>query len=136
MCRKKDFYDRFTTLFLKLVFAQIYFEKNILEFLQEPKDKMPLATRNELRPVRPAHYADSFWATYIISVAAASVAETATYPLDLTKTRLQIQGEAANVAGAKTVGFSMHRLKNKTKNNEMSQEQISYLKSVSCKRQN
>jgi hypothetical protein len=72
--------------------------------LQESKDKMPI-TRNELRPVRPAHYADSFWATYIISVAAASVAETATYPLDLTKTRLQIQGEAASVAGKETVSL-------------------------------
>jgi solute carrier family 25 uncoupling protein 27 len=55
-----------------------------------------------MRPVHP-HYADSFWATYVISVAAASVAETVTYPLDLTKTRLQIQGEAANVAGKETV---------------------------------
>lgn len=59
---------------------------------------MPIA-RNEMRPVRPYHYADTFWATYIISVAAASVAETATYPLDLTKTRLQIQGEAASASG-------------------------------------
>jgi solute carrier family 25 (mitochondrial uncoupling protein), member 27 len=60
-----------------------------------------------MRPVRPAHYADSFVATYIISVAAASVAETATYPLDLTKTRLQIQGEAAaaNVGGKQTVSL-------------------------------
>lgn len=65
---------------------------------------MPI-TRNELRPVRPAHYADSFYATYLISVAAACVAETATYPLDLTKTRLQIQGEAANLAGRDTVRF-------------------------------
>ena len=30
---------------------------------------------------------------YVMCVAAASVAEFATYPLDLTKTRLQIQGE-------------------------------------------
>lgn len=66
---------------------------------------MPVNTRNEMRPVRPAHYADSFYATYIISVAAASVAETVTYPLDLTKTRLQIQGEAASVAGKDTVRF-------------------------------
>ncbi|XP_025418439.1 mitochondrial uncoupling protein 4 [Sipha flava] len=41
------------------------------------------------------NYADSFWCTYIVSVAAASVAEMLTYPLDLTKTRLQIQGEKA-----------------------------------------
>lgn len=79
-------------------------------FLQEPKESLPLANRNELRPVRPAHYADTFWATYIISVAAASVAETATYPLDLTKTRLQIQGEAAGVAGKNTVGLMVNLL--------------------------
>lgn len=68
---------------------------------------MPV-TRNELRPVRPAHYADSFWATYIISVAAASVAETVTYPLDLTKTRLQIQGEAAAAGGVKETVSCSH----------------------------
>lgn len=51
------------------------------------------ATRTEMRPVK-YHYADTFWCTYIVSVAAANVAEFATYPLDLTKTRLQIQGEA------------------------------------------
>ncbi|CAH1739025.1 hypothetical protein AGLY_006979 [Aphis glycines] len=42
------------------------------------------------------NYADSFWCTYIVSVVAASVAEILTYPLDLTKTRLQIQGEVAS----------------------------------------
>lgn len=73
---------------------------------------MPV-TRNELRPVRPAHYADSFWATYMISVAAACVAETATYPLDLTKTRLQIQGEAAaaTVGGVKETVSQLMSLK-------------------------
>ncbi|XP_055547450.1 mitochondrial uncoupling protein 4 isoform X1 [Wyeomyia smithii] len=55
-------------------------------------------TRTEMRPVK-YHYADSFWCTYLISVFAASIAETVTYPLDLTKTRLQIQGEAAAVTG-------------------------------------
>ncbi|XP_014243834.1 mitochondrial uncoupling protein 4 [Cimex lectularius] len=40
-------------------------------------------------------YADTLWCTYIISVFAASIAEVLTYPLDLTKTRLQIQGEVA-----------------------------------------
>lgn len=53
--------------------------------------------RHQLRPVK-YDYADSFACTYIVSVVAASVAELATYPLDLTKTRLQIQGEAASVA--------------------------------------
>ncbi|XP_017869643.1 PREDICTED: mitochondrial uncoupling protein 4 [Drosophila arizonae] len=53
--------------------------------------------RHQLRPVK-YDYADSFACTYVVSVVAASVAELATYPLDLTKTRLQIQGEAASVA--------------------------------------
>ncbi|XP_071444065.1 mitochondrial uncoupling protein 4 [Hetaerina americana] len=44
------------------------------------------------------NYADSFITTYIISVVAASIAEVATYPLDLTKTRLQVQGEIAAAA--------------------------------------
>lgn len=70
---------------------------------------MPMNTRNEMRPVRPAHYADSFWATYVISIAAASVAETVTYPLDLTKTRLQIQGEAATSGGAAKNVVSLER---------------------------
>ncbi|XP_055600616.1 mitochondrial uncoupling protein 4-like isoform X2 [Uranotaenia lowii] len=55
------------------------------------------STRTEMRPVK-YHYADSFWCTYLISVFAASIAETVTYPLDLTKTRLQIQGEALTAA--------------------------------------
>ena len=54
------------------------------------------AARNQLRPVI---YADSFACTYAVSVVAAAVAELVTYPLDLTKTRLQIQGEAANAGG-------------------------------------
>ncbi|XP_055300961.1 mitochondrial uncoupling protein 4 [Sitodiplosis mosellana] len=52
----------------------------------------PSITRKEMRPVK-YHYADTFWCTYIISVVSANIAELATYPLDLTKTRLQIQGE-------------------------------------------
>jgi hypothetical protein len=83
----------------KLTFSNRHASKSeFLNFFQETNE-----ARNSLRPVRPAHYADSFWCTYIISVAAASVAETATYPLDLTKTRLQIQGEAANAAGKQMV---------------------------------
>ncbi|KAL0279389.1 UNVERIFIED_CONTAM: hypothetical protein PYX00_000963 [Menopon gallinae] len=41
--------------------------------------------------------------TYVISVFAASVAEIVTYPLDLTKTRLQIQGEKAGLGNIKNV---------------------------------
>ncbi|XP_055373149.1 mitochondrial uncoupling protein 4 [Condylostylus longicornis] len=52
------------------------------------------STRNQMRPVR-YNYADSFVFTYIVSIVAACNAELVTYPLDLTKTRLQIQGEAA-----------------------------------------
>lgn len=57
------------------------------------------STRTEMRPVK-YHYADTFWCTYIISVVSASAAELVTYPLDLTKTRLQIQGEAISKAAA------------------------------------
>ena len=38
---------------------------------------------------------DSKAAKYAMSVGAASIAEAVTYPLDLTKTRLQLQGEIA-----------------------------------------
>jgi len=44
---------------------------------------------------------DTMAMKYVMCVAAASVAETTTYPLDLTKTRLQLQGEVA-VGGGKT----------------------------------
>ncbi|XP_043209097.1 mitochondrial uncoupling protein 4-like isoform X2 [Amphibalanus amphitrite] len=40
--------------------------------------------------------ADAVWFKYLLSCIAASCAEFATYPLDLTKTRLQIQGESAD----------------------------------------
>lgn len=99
-------------------------------------------TRNEMRPVK-YHYADTFWCTYIVSVVSANIAElgecwnddnnnnnnnhngsfniferiTATYPLDLTKTRLQIQGEGNKVNGsalnaAKKVNQSWQMLAN------------------------
>ncbi|XP_039255433.2 mitochondrial uncoupling protein 4-like [Styela clava] len=40
---------------------------------------------------------------YAMSAAASTIAETVTFPLDLTKTRLQIQGEHANTAANGTV---------------------------------
>ncbi|GFS42435.1 mitochondrial uncoupling protein 4 [Trichonephila inaurata madagascariensis] len=40
-------------------------------------------------------HTESFLFKYMLSSSAATVAETATYPLDITKTRLQIQGENA-----------------------------------------
>lgn len=65
-------------------------------------DNASTATRNQLRPYK-YDYADSFACTYIVSVIGAANAELVTYPLDLTKTRLQIQGEgfasAQQIAG-------------------------------------
>ncbi|XP_045584561.1 mitochondrial uncoupling protein 4 isoform X2 [Procambarus clarkii] len=52
---------------------------------------MVVAQRGVIPP--PKHYADSVWFKYILSCCAATTAEMVTYPLDLTKTRLQIQGE-------------------------------------------
>jgi len=43
---------------------------------------------------------DTIGMKYLMCVAAASVAEATTYPLDLTKTRLQIQGELASGSGS------------------------------------
>ncbi|XP_067840596.1 mitochondrial uncoupling protein 4 isoform X2 [Heptranchias perlo] len=43
---------------------------------------------------RSARGGQSLAAKFVLTACAASVAETVTYPLDLTKTRLQIQGEA------------------------------------------
>lgn len=86
--------------------------------------QQPIAGRAEQQPPHPVkyHYADTFWCVYITSVISACIAElgineiivgvvcfnqltyfSATYPLDLTKTRLQIQGEAltANLNNAK-----------------------------------
>ncbi|XP_039289697.1 mitochondrial uncoupling protein 4 isoform X4 [Nilaparvata lugens] len=58
----------------------------------------------------PAYnYADAFWCTYLVSVVAASIAEIITYPLDLTKTRLQIQGEAAAQSNGKTTSHLPYR---------------------------
>lgn len=48
----------------------------------------------EVAAINPVvRYHDTILSTYVISVASATVAELLTYPLDLTKTRLQIQGE-------------------------------------------
>ena len=47
----------------------------------------------KLAVMRDARAETSVATKYVMCVAAASVAEFATYPLDLTKTRLQIQGE-------------------------------------------
>ncbi|XP_053647637.1 mitochondrial uncoupling protein 4 isoform X4 [Cherax quadricarinatus] len=54
-------------------------------------NRMVVAQRGVIPP--PKHYADSAWFKYILSCCAATTAEMVTYPLDLAKTRLQIQGE-------------------------------------------
>ncbi|XP_076309509.1 uncoupling protein 4A isoform X1 [Tachypleus tridentatus] len=53
---------------------------------------MAAVMKNTRRATQPT-YTESFWFKYVLSSTAAACAETATYPLDLTKTRLQIQGE-------------------------------------------
>lgn len=52
-------------------------------------------------PVPYPKYVDSLWCIYVVSVLAAFNAEFVTYPLDLIKTRLQIQGEQANKEAGK-----------------------------------
>lgn len=48
------------------------------------------------KPSSANAYQDSFVRKYCLSAAAATVAESVTYPLDITKTRLQLQGEHAS----------------------------------------
>uniref|UniRef100_A0A1B0G3H5 Uncharacterized protein n=1 Tax=Glossina morsitans morsitans TaxID=37546 RepID=A0A1B0G3H5_GLOMM len=61
--------------------------------------KTPLTENVEKR------FIDTIPCTYILSVLSATAAELITYPLDLTKTRLQIQGELAKTQEVK----AMHR---------------------------
>jgi len=49
-----------------------------------------------------------FGKRYLLSVMAASVAETVTFPLDLAKTRMQIQGEAVS-SGSRDGGFERRK---------------------------
>ncbi|XP_018025199.1 mitochondrial uncoupling protein 4 isoform X3 [Hyalella azteca] len=55
-------------------------------------NRMVVTQRGVLPPAK-YNYADSAWFKYILSCTAATTAELVTYPLDLAKTRLQIQGE-------------------------------------------
>ena len=47
----------------------------------------------------------NFGVTYVLSAASACVAETATFPFDIVKTRLMLQGEAAVEQGVSRVGL-------------------------------
>ena len=68
------------------------------------KKKQRLHAEHDISKLRVIQsQTDSKPAKYAMSVGAASIAETVTYPLDLTKTRLQLQGEVA--AGEKVVKY-------------------------------
>jgi len=58
-----------------------------------------LYAENDISKLAVLKSNDTIWRKYLMCVAAASVAEATTYPLDLTKTRLQIQGELASGGG-------------------------------------
>ena len=59
----------------------------------------------KLAVMKDARAETSVATKYVMCVAAASVAEFATYPLDLTKTRLQIQGEMGSGQGSQYRGM-------------------------------
>ncbi|KAA0195750.1 hypothetical protein HAZT_HAZT006355, partial [Hyalella azteca] len=63
-----------------------------LDGLVKHRELMVVTQRGVLPPAK-YNYADSAWFKYILSCTAATTAELVTYPLDLAKTRLQIQGE-------------------------------------------
>uniref|UniRef100_A0A0A9WUH3 Mitochondrial uncoupling protein 4 n=1 Tax=Lygus hesperus TaxID=30085 RepID=A0A0A9WUH3_LYGHE len=65
---------------------------------RKDRDKMQVQVTGQV----PHKFVDSLPCTYFVSVASAINAELFTYPLDLTKTRLQVQGEIA----AATEGLS------------------------------
>jgi len=67
----------------------------------EREKKKKLYAEEDISKLAVIKSNDTIARKYIMCVAAASVAESVTYPLDLTKTRLQIQGELAS-GGANT----------------------------------
>lgn len=69
-------------------------------------DKKLLHQENDIGKLAVIKSNDTIGMKYLMCVAAASVAEASTYPLDLTKTRLQLQGEvAAGESGVKYRGM-------------------------------
>ena len=74
----------------------IFFKAVNCETMTEDTDKKGLHAERDISKLRVLQSEnDSKAAKYMMSVGAASIAETVTYPLDLTKTRLQLQGEVA-----------------------------------------
>jgi len=61
----------------------------------EKEKKKKLYAEEDISKLAVIKSNDTIARKYVMCVAAASVAESVTYPLDLTKTRLQIQGELA-----------------------------------------
>jgi len=59
-------------------------------------DQKKLYAEEDISKLRVIKSSDTIGMKYLMCVAAASVAEASTYPLDLTKTRLQLQGELAS----------------------------------------
>jgi len=66
---------------------------------QEKERKKKLYAEDDISKLAVIKSNDTIARKYMMCVAAASVAECVTYPLDLTKTRLQIQGELASGGG-------------------------------------
>ena len=64
----------------------------------------PVAWVKELHRVNSVK---SFPYTYFVSLAAAINAELITYPLDIAKTRLQIQGEVASKSNQVSIAYNL-----------------------------
>ncbi|XP_047737955.1 mitochondrial uncoupling protein 4 isoform X1 [Hyalella azteca] len=69
------------------------YDCNFAKCLHGMNSNRMVVTQRGVLPPAKYNYADSAWFKYILSCTAATTAELVTYPLDLAKTRLQIQGE-------------------------------------------
>eukprot|EP00092_Neocalanus_flemingeri_P033354 GFUD01036269.1.p1 GENE.GFUD01036269.1~~GFUD01036269.1.p1 ORF type:complete len:338 (+),score=79.18 GFUD01036269.1:209-1222(+) len=70
--------------------------QSTVSMAHEKENKKKLYAEEDISKLAVIKSNDTIAMKYMMCVAAASVAEGATYPLDLTKTRLQIQGEMAS----------------------------------------